>query len=127
MEEQQHQQQQQQAKEEVLKKLRSEVWSPYANTSNPSGAHSPADLEAVSKAASKAAPPFNLAGALTTAAQSQYQRNTAKCFRTCFSEMLQTEAPAPKVSSRQRSRSHSTTRRNFINRRCSYACVGSTV
>ena len=51
-EEQQHQQQQQ-AEEEVLKKLRSEVWSPYANTSSPSGAHSSADLGAVSKALQK--------------------------------------------------------------------------
>ena len=94
MEEQQHQQQQQHPEERVLKKLRSELSSLYANTSSPSGPHSSADLGAVSKAASKAAPPFYLAGALTTAAQSQYQRNTAKCFSTCFSEMLQTAAPA---------------------------------
>ena len=68
MEEQQHQQQQQHPEERVLKKLRSELSSLYANTSSPSGPHSSADLGAVSKAASKAAPPFTLAGALTTAA-----------------------------------------------------------
>ena len=68
MEEQQHQQQQQHPEERVLKKLRSELSSPYANTSSPSGPHSSADLGAVSKAASKATPPFTLAGALTTAA-----------------------------------------------------------
>ena len=83
-----------QAKEKVLKTLRSVFESPYANTSSPSGAHSSADLGAVSKAASKAAPPFNLPGELTTAVQAQYQRSTAKCFSTCFSEMLQTAAPA---------------------------------
>ena len=53
MEEQQHQQQQQQPEEVVLKKLRSELSSPYANTSSPSGAHSSADLRAVSKALQK--------------------------------------------------------------------------
>ena len=112
-----------QAKEKVLKTLRSVFESPYANTSSPSGAHSSADLGAVSKAASKAAPPFNLAGAFTTAAQkgSLHEAVVAQ-HSICFSEI-----PQPKLSSRQRSRSRSTTRRNFINRSCSTASVGSTV
>ena len=53
MEEQQHQQQRQHPEERVRKKLRSELSSPYANTSSPSGAHSSADLRAVSKVLQK--------------------------------------------------------------------------